>query len=208
MAQDRPFDAKEDISDVAIDIMQATGYGLDDSMSIIKRQLDYLANLKESRPPLDDDGSVQFPRPPPVSAMIASYMIGQHVGRLFKSLFPRALHRFKVLTSASLRKTIAMKDALICSEINKALVRLHSSKGDEIQSAMDSVLQREMDLAGKEMRKPNFHSRAIYDEVGDLTPAEEPMLMPFAASWICRGWLRHQCFRFIMYVVFSSSTIS
>ncbi|KAI0530020.1 cytochrome P450 [Xylaria digitata] len=161
------FSAGKDISDAAIDIIQAVSFGLDDDMSTIKRQFDYLTKLKSAGQQIlqGDTGPAEFPRVPPAASIAACFMVGEHAGSLFKSLFPKAFHHFKVLTNAQLRRNIATKEEFIRCEINKTVARFQSHGERSVRSAMDSVLLKESDMAASEKRKPDFHSRAIYDEL-------------------------------------------
>ncbi|KAF2972820.1 hypothetical protein GQX73_g697 [Xylaria multiplex] len=92
-------------------------------------------------------------------------MVGEHAGSLFKSLFPKAFHHFKVLTNAQLRRNIATKEEFIRCGIDKTISRFKGHGERSVRSAMDSLLLKESDLATSERRKPDFHSREIYDEL-------------------------------------------
>ncbi|RYP91149.1 hypothetical protein DL770_002711 [Monosporascus sp. CRB-9-2] len=163
LAAGRPFNADRDIFDAAIDIINAATFGLDDGLSTVKHQLDSLAKVGDAELPLRPDGSVKFTHPPDVPEIAAIHEIGLHIGEQFKASFPKISHRYKMLTKPSLAKAISMKDKLIHDEIEKALARLRS--GGRVRSAMDHILQREMNAAKKADRRPVFHSPRIHDEL-------------------------------------------
>ncbi|KAI0190171.1 cytochrome P450 [Xylaria flabelliformis] len=167
IARDRPFSAIRDISDAAIDIILAVAFDLDDEMSTVLRQISHLKRLgaKDLDIPMDADGSLDFPRVSPSVAIDACHAVGEYAGSLFKSLFPKALHRFKVMSNSRLRRHIRLKDEFIRSEIDKSIARLHGGRELKANSATDCVLRREVAIATSENRSPNFHSRWIYDEL-------------------------------------------
>ncbi|RYP65762.1 hypothetical protein DL771_008127 [Monosporascus sp. 5C6A] len=163
LAAGRPFNADRDVFDAAVDIINAATFGLDDDLSTVKHQLDSLAEVGNAELPLSPDGSVKFAHPPDVPEIAAIHEVGVHIGEQIKTLFPKLSHRYKVLTKPSLSKAISMKDKFIHDEIEKALARLRS--GGRVRSAMDHILQREMNAAKKADRPPVFHSPRIHDEL-------------------------------------------
>lgn len=165
LAGGRPFDADRDIFDTAIDIINAAAFGLEDNFSTLKSQLDTLTPLSAAELPVKADGSVEFPHPPYGPEIAAIHELGLHIGEQFKSMLPRFAHFFAILTSRSLRRAFAIRDKFIHGEIEKALARYRSGN-DRMRSAMDHVLQREMNAAKKAGRPPVFHSPRIHDEVG------------------------------------------
>ncbi|RYO83345.1 hypothetical protein DL766_008466 [Monosporascus sp. MC13-8B] len=183
----RPFNADRDIFDAAIDIINAATFGLDDDLSTVKHQLDSLAKMGDAELPLSPDGSVEFAHPPDVPEIAAIHEIGLHIGEQFKAFFPKITHRYKILTKPSLVKAISMRDKLIHDEIEKALARLRS--GGRVRSAMDHILQREMNAAKKADRLPVFHSPRIHDEVRDGNTIRTPQLHPTirrGSSWFAK----------------------
>ncbi|KAL7619375.1 hypothetical protein AAE478_009912 [Parahypoxylon ruwenzoriense] len=206
IADGRPFDAREDILDAAVDIINAAAFGLDDSMSTVKDQLNALITLEGKGFPINSDGSIQFPRVPQNPEIAAIQAIGDHIGEQFKSMFPRFHHHYKVLTHPTLSNNIARKEKLIYDEIEKALVRLRSGTG-ETRSAMDHIIQREIGAAAKAGRKPYFHSRRIHDEAGLQIPDETEFHLltdHLPAFRILRGRSRYKLHSFVMYVILIS----
>ncbi len=161
----RPFDADRDIVDVAMDIINAASFGLDDDLSMVKHQLNSLTTLSDVELPTNADGAVEFTHPPDVTEIAAIHEIAFNLGEQFKSIFPRFSHYYRLLTNPAFRKAIAVKDEFIYNEIEKALERYRSGN-EHMRSAMDHVLQREMNAARKAGRQPVFHSPRIHDEVG------------------------------------------
>ncbi|KAI1870303.1 uncharacterized protein JN550_005231 [Neoarthrinium moseri] len=125
LAENRPFDARRDIIDAAMDIINAAAFSFD-------------------------------------GAMITA--VADHLGTQFRSVLPRLDHKIRMLTDSELRRNFSRKDAMISREINKSLGRLQSGDGT-MTSALDHLLQREMNAASKAGRQPYFHSPQISDEL-------------------------------------------
>lgn len=164
MGQSQPFNARRDIFDAALDIINAVAFGLEDNQSTVKNQLDHLLSRPGFRPPPNADGSVSFPELPIMPDVAAIEAIEIHLGEQFKAPFPRLAHRFQMLTSPTLAKNFARRDKFLRDEIDKAVVRLRKGESGT-RSAMDYILQREMNAADKAGREPVFHSPRIHDEV-------------------------------------------
>lgn len=166
LGESRPFNAQRDIFDVAIDIINAVAFGLDEEQSTVKRQLDFLERASSDfRPTLDvDSGAAVFPVLPVLPNIEAIEAISHHLGDQFKVPFPRLVHRFQMWTDRTLAGHYDRKNAFIRDEIDKAVVRLRKGESGT-RSAMDYVLQREMNAADKAGREPIYHSPTIHDEV-------------------------------------------
>ncbi|ORY68347.1 cytochrome P450 [Pseudomassariella vexata] len=190
LANGRPFDARRDIFDAAIDIINAATFAFDDSLCTVKHQLDYLATTDSRQLPVNPDGSVDFPQLPELDDIAVVHALCDHIGNQFKSLKPKLSHKFKLLTDSSFRRNLARKDELITQEINKSLQRFES--GDNTMfSAMDHMLQREREAAKKAGRKPDFHSRRIYDELFGYIVAGHDTSSS-ALKWIVKLISEHQ----------------
>lgn len=167
LAQGRPFEAREDIYDAALDAINAAAFGFDDELSIIRNSI---IHLGVNTPPTTHDNNndnstpAKFTRPA-VSPEIAtirscsSFLASQIV-----SPSPRLTTRYKMLTDFKLRRDLHAKDELIKAQFRKSLDRLEA--GDETQhSATDFMVQREYTVSRKEGRVPNFYSGRACDEV-------------------------------------------
>ncbi|KAK8024077.1 hypothetical protein PG993_012143, partial [Apiospora rasikravindrae] len=168
LAQGRPFDALNDIFDVAMDMINAAAFALNDDMSTTKVQLDFLSSSNAWSPitSIGPHGGVVFPRPPELPNIAACRALAGHVGVLFNSLAPRLEDRWRMLTSARLRASVKRKDRMIAREIERSLERMgRGGEGAMPTSALDHLLTREKAAATKAGRKPDFHSRKIYDEL-------------------------------------------
>lgn len=164
LANGRPFNAKKDVVDAAMDIINAAAFSFDNAMSTTKHQLDYLCGMGSSKWFESSDGSVEFPRLPDIPEIAAVCAVADHLGTQFRSVMPRLDHKIRLLTQPALRRNIALKDTMISREIARSLARFNN--GDHTMfSALDHLLQREMNAASKADRPPVFDSPRIKDEV-------------------------------------------
>ncbi|KAI1176834.1 cytochrome P450 [Nemania sp. FL0916] len=185
LAENRPFNARRDLFDAAIDIINAVTFGLEDDQSTVKSQTDFLISESGFQLRLEADGSVMFPEISPLPIITTIEEIGAHLGEQLKSPFPKLAHYFQMLTSPSLAKSFARKESFIRNEIDKAVVRLRRGEGGT-RSAMDYILLREMNAAEKVGRKPLFHSRQIHDELfGYIAAGHETSLTTL--SWMVKN---------------------
>jgi hypothetical protein len=164
LAKGRPFNAKKDIIDAAMDIINAAAFSFDDGMSTTKHQLDHLAGMTSTHIVECKDGSTDFPRLADLPDIAAISAVADHLGTQFRSVMPRLDHKIRMLTQPNLRRNFARKDAMISREIAKSLARFKA--GDHTMfSALDHLLQREINAAQKADRQPVFYSSRIKDEV-------------------------------------------
>ncbi|KAI8633015.1 cytochrome P450 [Xylariaceae sp. FL1651] len=190
LAESRPFNARSDLFDAAIDIINAVAFGLEDDQSTIKNQIDFLSKSVFRLQP-EVDGSVTFPKisPSPINSAIEK--IGAHLGEQLKAPFPKLAHYFQMLTSPELAKSFARKERFLRDEIDKAVVRLRSGEGGT-RSAMDYILKREMNTAEKVGRKPLFHSPQIHDELfGYIAAGHETSLTTLSSNFNLTGMVKN-----------------
>lgn len=163
LADGHPFEAYQDIYSATLDFIFAATFGLDpeDSMTSAQRQL--LMSNPDIDLPRKFDEPVEFltaTRPPVFEAILT---LTESLETTVKSPLPR-LHHDLLRQMPYMRKARAVKEAFITTEIEKRVARFES--GDTVKrSALDDVLQRELNAAKKEGRIPNLKSRAIYDEL-------------------------------------------
>ncbi|GAP92612.1 putative cytochrome P450 monooxygenase [Rosellinia necatrix] len=182
----RAFNARGDIFDAAVDIINAVAFGLDDDRSTVKNQISTLrASGPGFKPAANADGSVEFPALPMPADLAAMQEVVVYLGEQFKVPFPRLTHRVKMLTDRALVRNIARKDRFIRDEIDRAAARLRRGEGGT-RSAMDHILQREISAAEKAGRAPVFHSPQIHDELfGYLVAGHDTSST--ALSWMVKN---------------------
>jgi hypothetical protein len=165
MAGGKPFEAKRDTFDAAMDMIHAAAFAFGDDMSLIKSQLANLVVKDGLKLSVDSNGSILFPRPPVVPEIAALQAVVNYLGDQVKAPIPKLSYWYRYLTDSSYRSNIAIKDQVIKAQINKSLQR-HNSGDNTQESATDYLIQRENSVAKKEGRDPDFFSRRTIDEVG------------------------------------------
>ncbi|KAI3325576.1 cytochrome P450 [Xylariaceae sp. AK1471] len=189
LGESRPFNARRDIFEAAMDIINAVAFGLEDEQSIVKHQLDSLLS-NNFRPTLNADGTLAFPELPALPDIAAIEAVANYLGEQFKVPFPKIIHRFQMLTNRNLVQNFARKDKFLRDEIDKAVVRLRKGESGT-RSAMDHILQREMNTADKVGRQPVFHSPRIYDELfGYIIGGHDTSSA--ALAWMVKNIADHQ----------------
>lgn len=171
-AKGRPFCAIHDLSHSALDAITAALISLPESETITRSRLEAVNQTpvpgKENADPANVNSPITFPggtMPPFPNAVITmanSLMLTQ------LSPLPRPTYKVAKMFPI-IKKAIATKEAYLTSKINESLALLDSNPSDEEeealpQNAIHAVLLRERQLAAKEGREPNYHSRAILDE--------------------------------------------
>ncbi|KIX99549.1 uncharacterized protein Z520_05125 [Fonsecaea multimorphosa CBS 102226] len=163
VAQGHAFEAGQDIYNVALDVIFATTFGLQIKDSNTSAQLQQLSAAKSLDPPQSLTDPISFPafhRPADFEA-IATLTESLEVS--VKAPFPRFAH-WVIRQFPYMRKARAYKEKLFSDMVVESL-RKQSSGNQVKRSALDDILQRETAAAKKEDRQPEYHSRAIYDEL-------------------------------------------
>ncbi|OAP64682.1 hypothetical protein AYL99_00654 [Fonsecaea erecta] len=163
LAQGHAFEAGQDIYNVALDVIFATTFGLriKDSNTFAQLQ-QLLATQKLDLPPAPSE-PVSFPQFHRPATFEAIATLTESLEVSIKAPFPRFAH-WVIRQLPYMRKARAYKEKLFSDMVNESLSRL--SSGNQVKrSALDDILQRETAAAKKEDRQPEYHSRAIYDEL-------------------------------------------
>jgi hypothetical protein len=190
----RPFEASHDMQDTAMDIVNAAAFAFDSDMSVIAGRLEGCRG-DSGQPFADANGGVDFARASYPKLLQPLRNVAHYVGDVVQSPFPRLAHHFRILLDRKLRSDFANRDKTICGQIQQSLDRLQA--GDEVQrSACDFMVQREMRIAKKEGRAPDFFSERIMHEVSERALGLGHLLIcAFAdkpqALWLRRRWAGH-----------------
>jgi hypothetical protein len=194
-ANGRPFAARQDLFDAAMDMINAAAFGFEDDLSITKQAIQHLIDAPVKIKDDDTktaDKPADFIRPdiPPKIACLRDSV--EFLGSQIMSPLPLYTYWWRILTDSKVRRQLAAKDEIIKSQLTKSLKRLES--GDDTQiSATDYMIQREFSVANKEKRAPDFYSRRTIDEVRFKKTLKPPSGLRqltnifFTALWIyCR----------------------
>lgn len=166
LANERPFRADLDIYMWALDLTMAVTFHFPKPDTMMFKQLKFAAEKSVViEPPRSNEEPVTFESVEMDPELNACVYLTKSVGVAFRSNVPRLAH-YLYLRKAYSRQQVALKDALIKRNIDQSLERL-ARRGTErkLTCAVDQILLREKDIAEKVGRRPDFHKRAIYDEV-------------------------------------------
>lgn len=198
LAQGRPFSVAEDLRKAAFEIIWTATFGFE--TGAMKVQSDLLSSLSKFENLPDIDQEVEFPvaEDPPIFK--AALALNDTLQGGIQSLIPK-LHLFLAYNAVpSLRAARKLKDVVIESEIKKAIEKF-STKTDfqwedqsnlrrYMKSAMDLVIARELQSAGKENRAPNPLSRIVQDELFSFMLAGNEIYT--LAVWTLKFLTAHQ----------------
>ncbi|KAI1486283.1 cytochrome P450 [Biscogniauxia mediterranea] len=159
------FDASEDIFSALSDTITGAAYALNDDMSTVRQRSQYLRSFDGNIPlRIDEHGAVEFPDLPPLPYYEAFRILSDHQGDQQRAGFPALAHHFEMLTQPQLRWAYKTVHDFEAREIQKSIARVEAD-ANNLTSALDYIVMRELQIATNEGRKPNFYQRRIFDEM-------------------------------------------
>lgn len=191
----RPFQADRDIYNLALDIIVSAAFDFPLSRCTIVKQIAHLKTSPEVKSTHSQDAMEPFPfeavsLDPELQACI---YLTESIGVSFQSVFPRLAH-WLYLKKPRSKRAMRLKEQLIATNIEKAIKRLEEQgEGREtnLRCAVDQLLLREKTIAEKQGLQPNFHKRAIYDELfGYIVGGHDTTSATL--SWWVKFMARHQ----------------
>lgn len=170
LANGNPFAASEDVYCTTMDSVWPIVFGADPTNSNTKAQLRLYTTITDVQLPSDPNAEAVLPRAPHPEIVQSFLNIMHSVEACIKSPVPILSHWLLRQTPA-MKKSFRVKDRLIGQEIDKAVERaMGKSEADkEIKCAVDDIVRREMHMAKKENRAPEFKSKGMSDEVFQST---------------------------------------
>jgi hypothetical protein len=165
LAKGHPFADDEDIFHGALDVMFAAVFGLPSDASTLHAERQGLLSSGSTGIQLssDLDKPAAFPHSPRSPVFDAILTLTESFEVASKSPAPRLTH-WALRQLPYMRKAKNAKDDYIISELKKGIQRLEAGE-KAARCALDDMLQRELALAEKECRPPNYINRAMIDEV-------------------------------------------
>jgi hypothetical protein len=166
-ADGAPFRADLDVFMVALDITMAVVFDFPRENSMVTKQIADIKIHSQQTSNHGQGGAISFsslPLDPELDACV--YLINS-IGIAFQSPLP-SVTNWLYLHKPRSRRALTLKRRLIEESIRRGLKRTESqSPAEEMKPmcAVDQVLLREIDGARRGGVKPDFHKRAIYDEV-------------------------------------------
>ncbi|KAK1977903.1 cytochrome P450 monooxygenase [Colletotrichum cereale] len=159
----RPFEAGNDIHNVALDVILSAAFSPDPSRNITARNVAHFESVPS--PPAttgDRDLPVKLENTRPDSLVHALSILGELAGSLIASSFPR-LRTWYVLRQRSTKEALVERAVMEARELGNAVERIEA--GLPPRCAMDQMLIRERSIAQKEGRSPDYYSGTIKDEL-------------------------------------------
>ena len=166
-ADGAPFRADLDVFMVALDITMALVFGFPREKSMVTKQIADIKIHSQQTSSHQQGGTFSFsslPLDPELEACV--YLINS-IGIAFQSPLP-SVTNWLYLHKPRSRRALSLKRRLIEESIRRGLERTEGQDAAEKMKprcAVDQVLLREIDGARRCGVKPDFHKRAIYDEV-------------------------------------------
>lgn len=167
LAQGRPFEARTDLYNGTVDMTWAAFFGLDSPVNQTRANVAALSARSLKDIMNNDDGSIKHPEIPRRPEFNSIQHIAWSLEIPMQSPTPKLAHWMHRQTK-KWKDAWRIKEQVIKTEIDKRLrdYRTNGNKFD-IRDGLDSVLHREHVMAEREGKKPDFYSRAVFDEVRD-----------------------------------------
>ncbi|KAK9420238.1 hypothetical protein SUNI508_06507 [Seiridium unicorne] len=162
-AKGRPFRANQDVNVMAFDIIKTVALGEGDAQSMtelyhdIVRKTDY-----ENQHPDTKDAAYVFPDHLPNEDLLAHQVQQDAVGASVTTPSPALFHKLNN-RKAHMREAFESKNRMLEKQIALAVKRFEA--GEEVRSALDYMVKREINSAKKADRKPVFDSPYMKDEL-------------------------------------------
>ena len=161
----RPFVAQHDVSHGALDCIWAAAFG--SQIGTVKSQYTKLSNLNKIGLPENTDSPAKVPTTPTPEAFDSIITLTNSLEIATSSPIPRWHHWFALKFYPSLVSAGKHKDKLIQDRLDEAWKRFTRGSKDDDQAncALDYLVQREVTIAKKENRPPQYDTPAIKDEL-------------------------------------------
>lgn len=166
LAAGKPFAAAQDIHFCALDAIFDAAFGSEDGLEVLRTNLRHLEKLQASAVNPEKTGSVNFATPPAPAIAQAIMDLDEATEYALQSMMPGPT--WKILHYVPwFKRDWDEKETLLKRSIEKARDRIErkSTKEHHQRCALDNMVARELRMASKVGRSPEFHNRAFYDEV-------------------------------------------
>ncbi|KAK4948290.1 hypothetical protein LTR10_012824 [Elasticomyces elasticus] len=165
LAKGRPFDFKKDVYKAALDMIWAASFGA--SMGVTRSQLDHVCGIEQLEVPRDIDAAMYIPATADPADFEAVMTLSDSTEIPMKSPMPRWHHWLAMKTTPVLVAARKAKDKMIKDRLNEAWRKFSSPETSDcdVRGACDLLVQREVMLAGKEGRLPEYDTQTIRDEL-------------------------------------------
>ncbi|KAK5680708.1 hypothetical protein LTR17_027536 [Elasticomyces elasticus] len=136
-------------------------------MGVTKTQLDHIREIDQFEVPRNANSAISFPSAADPTDFESVMTLSESAEIATKSPIPRWHHWFAMRTDPALVAARKAKDKMIKDRLDAAWRKFSSREAtdDEVKSACDLLVQREVILAGKEGRSPEYDTLTIRDEL-------------------------------------------
>ena len=166
LADGKAFAAARDIHFCALDAIFDAAFGTDDGLEVLRTNSKHIEGLQKSSMVPELDGSVSFSAPPAPEIAQSIMDLDEATEYALKSMMPGPTWKFMHYVPW-FRRDWERKEALLRTSIEKSRDRIERKITAEHHQrcALDNMVARELSMASKAGREPEFHNRAFYDEV-------------------------------------------
>jgi hypothetical protein len=168
LAKGHPFLAEKDIYLAALDGVWSFAFGFDENESASRAFYEDLAHLQAVELPRNIDEPVDIPESKVNDIHNAVLSITDRVGSNQGAPFPIFNDWWRRTFLPEQTKAYRVKEKFIKDSLDKASIRFNNPSDHDTQDvrcALDYMLKRETQQAQRAGKRPQFHSREIYDEV-------------------------------------------
>ncbi|ETS82913.1 hypothetical protein PFICI_04789 [Pestalotiopsis fici W106-1] len=162
-ANGRPFRADEDIHVMTFDIIKIVALGEGDSQSMTELYHDIVRKTDlEGQVPDSKDAPVHFPDHLPNEDLRSHQVQQDAVGQSISAPLPGLFHKMNN-RKPHMQEAYATKARMLEKQIGLAIKRAEA--GEDVKSALDHMVKREINAAKKAGRAPVFDSPYMKDEL-------------------------------------------
>ena len=165
LAEGRPFNAEKDIIRNLVDVIIRVTFGYD--LGAIEKQRRCISNLDKLNLPSNVDEPAIFPiaEDPDAYTSVRTLVDSLHIAQ--NSPIPRQHLTFALKFYPSLRAAWNWKNNMIRDRLDEAWRKFsqNADQDDKVKCATDLLVQREVQMAKKDNRPPQYHTIAIRDEL-------------------------------------------
>lgn len=170
MSQGKSFLADRDIHLTTLDIICAVAFRTENLQSALQREISHIAS---EQPGIfcNDSEPVYFSPAAAIPELESLLNAPKMISIAQGSIFPRVSQFLALLIS---RNELAYwnRKQFIRHQIERRLKKLDCDGSAENKCALDQLLRREMNLANKDRRSPNYYSTTIRDEASNPNDSE------------------------------------
>ncbi|KAI1380700.1 cytochrome P450 [Hypoxylon crocopeplum] len=162
-ADGRVFSMREDLKTFALDVIVTFHFGDDFKDSALKRQIQHVEHLDQSRLAVEKHGNVTFPRGSLHEFQQGLTDVGDRMAAIYTTKWPPSLVSWWArYGSPHYRKFFEAKDGFIRKHIDLGLERLRNEV--EAKTGLDYMVYREQKAARKTGREPVWGKQIMVDE--------------------------------------------